>query len=135
MKPISKEWLLSKKRTHKCLPKAPLKAKLYLNLRNSNLNNKKSSLTNLPMKRSRDKLKSSKTKPSRRKLLWLKRKERMKKFFPRPELKNLRNSKRKKLSKNLKPREWNKNSCQLRPSKKLKLLLQRKLLLKLTWPD
>jgi hypothetical protein len=62
----------------------------------------------------------------------LRKRDKTKKFFLIKELMNLRNSKKKKLPKNLRPRRWNKNSSLLKLSKKPRLLLPRKLLLRLT---
>jgi len=70
-----------------------------------------------------------------KKLPPLKRKGNKKKFYPQPEPLNLRNFKKKKLPRNLKQKKWNKNFWLLRPFKKLKLLLQRKQLLKLILQD
>lgn len=103
-----------------------LRAKPLPLLRNSKHLNKKHSLTSLPRKRSKDKLKLSKTKSSRRRLLMLRRRDKTKKFFPSRELKSLRDSKRKKLPKSSKLRRWSKNSCQLKLFKKPKLLLLRR---------
>jgi hypothetical protein len=62
------------------------------------------------MRRSKDKLKLSKMKNLKRRLLMLKKKDKMRKLFPSQELRNSRNFKRKRLPKNLKPRKWNRNS-------------------------
>jgi hypothetical protein len=139
-----KEWLLSKNRTqlqlqalHKNLLSVhlPLKAKPYKHLRNNKLLNKKFSLINLLMKRNKDKLKSSKMKNLRKRLLMLRKIDKMKKFFQNKELMNSRFSKRKKQLKNLKPKRWNKNFYLHKLFKKPKLLLLRRLLPKLIWLD
>ena len=135
MKLISKELPLNKKKTHKVLLKALRRVKPCPNLRNNNRSNKKNFLINSLKKRNKDKLKFNRTKPLKRKLLWLRRREKMKKSSQRQELRSLRSSKRKKLSKSLKLREWNKNSCPLKPSRKPRLLLPRKLLPRQTLLD
>ena len=115
--------------------KALRRVKPCPNLRNNNRSNKKNFLINSLKKRNKDKLKFNRTKPLKRKLLWLRRREKMKKSSQRQELRSLRSSKRKKLSKSLKLREWNKNSCPLKPSRKPRLLLPRKLLPRQTLLD
>ena len=87
------------------------------------------------MKRSKDKSKSNKTRNLRRRSLMLRRKDKMKKFYQNRELRSLRSFKRKKLPKSSRLRRWNKNSYQLKLSKKPKLLLLRRLLPKPTLPD
>lgn len=86
-------------------------------------------------RKNKDKLKLNKTKSWRKKLPMPKKRDKTKKFSPRKELRNSRNSKRKRLLKSLRPRKWNKNFYLLRLSKKPKLLLLRRLLLRQTLQD
>ena len=87
------------------------------------------------MRKSKDKLRLNRMRNLRRRSLMLRKRDRMKKFSPKREPRNSRNSKRKKLPKSSKPRKWNKNSCQLKLFKRLKLLPPRKLLPRLTLQD
>jgi hypothetical protein len=70
------------------LQQLQLKARPFRHLRNNKLPSKKLSLTNLLMKRSKDRLKSSKMKSLRRRLPMPRKKDKMKKFSPHKELRN-----------------------------------------------
>ena len=80
-------------------PKRKLKSSRPNSRDNKKLNNKLFSISSIS-RRSKDKLKLSRTKNLRERLLWPREKDSRKKFFLELELLSLRNSRRKKLPKN-----------------------------------
>jgi len=121
---VRNQALLKNLRPHK------LKVKLCNYLNNNKLINKSNCLTNLLVKRNKDKMKLSKIWNSKRKFLKLKKKDKTNKSYQNKELKNLNCFKKKKLPRNLKLKRWNKNFCLPKQSKRQKLLPPRRLLLK-----
>lgn len=92
-------------------------------------------MINLLMRKSKEKLNSSKTSSLKLKLLMLRRKDNQRKFFLRKEPPNSKNFKRKKPSKNSRLKRKSKNSLLLKLFKRLKPPLPRKPPLKLTLPE
>jgi len=113
----------------------PSRARLFLSSRNNKMLSNKLFSTSWILRRSRDRLRSNKTKISRRKLLWLREKDSKRRCSPEPELPSSRNFRKKRLLKSLRLREWSKSSLPLRLFKRPRLLLQRKLPLRLTLLD
>lgn len=107
-----------------------LKAKLCNYLNNNKPINKSNCSINLLKKRNKDKKKLNKICNLKRKLLKLKKKDKTNKSYQKKELKNLNCFKKKKLLKSLRLKRWNKNFCLPKQSKRQKLLLPRRLLLK-----
>jgi len=74
-------------------------------------------------KKRQDKSRSSKTRNSNPRLLWLRRRDNKKRYSPSKELRSSRSSKRRKLPRNSLPRRWSKSSLPLKLFKRPRLLL------------
>jgi len=105
----------------------PSRARLSLSSRDNKMLSSKLFSTSWTLKKSRDRLKSNKTKISRRKLLWQREKDSKRRFSPEPELPSSRSFRKKRLLKSLRLREWSKSSLPLRLFRRPRLLLPRKL--------
>jgi len=103
------------------------RATLSKNLKSNKMPSSKHSSTNWTLRRSRDRLKSSKMKNSRERLLWPREKDKMRKFSQELELPSSKSSKKKKLLRSLRLKEWSKSSLPLRLFKRPRLLPQRRL--------
>ena len=115
--------------------KRRFKARLSKNSRDNKKPSSKHSFTNWISRRSRDRLRSSKMKILRERLLWLRGRDNKRKCCREPEPLSLRSFKRKRLLRSLRLREWSRSSLPLRLCKRPKLQLPRRLPPRLTLLD
>lgn len=111
------------------------RARLSKSSRNNKKPSSKHSFTNWTSRRSRDRLRSSKMRISRERLLRPREKDNKRKCFQEPELPSSKSSKKKRLLRSLRLREWSKSSLPLRLFKRPRPPLLRRLLPRLTLPD
>lgn len=111
------------------------RVRLSKSSRNNKTPSSKHSFTNWTSRRSRDRLRSSKMRISRERLLRPREKDNKRKFFQELELPSSKSSKKRRLLRNLRQREWSRSSLPLRLFKRPRPPLLRRLLPRLTLPD